>query len=66
MDSQLWVSLLYTEEVVWYLRRYPSGVGFRNQGHFLRFLVWVDFGMAVHLVIILARMRAFTTWASVR
>lgn len=41
------------------------GVGFRNQGHFLRFLVWVDFGMASHMVIILSRMRAFATWSSV-
>ncbi|GHJ84634.1 hypothetical protein NliqN6_1036 [Naganishia liquefaciens] len=41
-----------------------AGVGFRNQGHFLRFLVWVDFGMACHIVIILSRMRAFATWSS--
>jgi hypothetical protein len=42
------------------------GVGYYNQAHFLRFLIYVDLGTSYHLLMMIYRIRDFGAWQAVR
>jgi hypothetical protein len=43
----------------------PTGVGHHNQGHFIRFLIYVDLATSYHLVMMGRRVYDMTAWTSV-
>jgi hypothetical protein len=43
----------------------PTGVGHHNQGHFIRFLIYVDLATSYHLLMMGRRVYDMTAWTSV-